>query len=219
MSENTNFDVDGQIEAVTRGLESRDRDGRPTLVSIIGQRYDTSVEDLWEACTSPERLPRWFAPVSGDLRPGGKYQVEGNAGGVVETCEAPRFFSATWEYEGNVSWITVRVDPEGDGARLTLEHTAHSDTMVEFWERFGPGATGVGWDLALMGLARHLASASTTPPEAQGWERTEEGRRFITGSSRAWAETNVALGTSRADAEGARERTTAFYLGEEPQAR
>lgn len=217
MGESTNFDADRQIGAVTRGLEARDREGRRTLVSIIGQCYDTGVEDLWEACTSPERLARWFAPVSGDLRPGGKYQVEGNAGGTIQTCEAPRSFSATWEYGGEVSWIAVRVAPEGEGARLTLEHTAYADGMVEFWERFGPGATGVGWDLALMGLARHLAGIAQPPEE--GWERTEEGRRFITGSSSAWAETSVAFGTSRTDAEAARDRTTAFYLGEEPDAR
>jgi uncharacterized protein YndB with AHSA1/START domain len=28
--------------------------------------YDTDVDDLWEACTNPERLARWIAKVSGD---------------------------------------------------------------------------------------------------------------------------------------------------------
>lgn len=219
MGENSPVDVEHQVGAVTRGLETRDRDGVPVRVSTISQRYDTTVEDLWEACTSPERLPRWFAPVSGDLRPGGTYQVEGNAGGTVQTCTAPRSFSATWEYGGGVSWIAVRIDPDRGGARLTLEHTARADTAVEFWERFGPGATGVGWDLALMGLAAHLGSGADRPAEADGWERTREGRRFITASSTAWAEASVASGTPRGEAEGARDRTTAFYLGEGPGAR
>jgi uncharacterized protein YndB with AHSA1/START domain len=30
--------------------------------------YDTDIDDLWEACTNPERLARWIAKVSGDLR-------------------------------------------------------------------------------------------------------------------------------------------------------
>ena len=34
--------------------------------------YDTGIEDLWEACTTPERLARWIAEVSGDLRVGGE---------------------------------------------------------------------------------------------------------------------------------------------------
>jgi uncharacterized protein YndB with AHSA1/START domain len=33
--------------------------------------YDTDIDDLWEACTEPERLARWIAEVSGDLRVGG----------------------------------------------------------------------------------------------------------------------------------------------------
>ena len=33
--------------------------------------YDTDIHDLWEACTNPERLARWIAEVSGDLRVGG----------------------------------------------------------------------------------------------------------------------------------------------------
>ncbi|MGW5877026.1 SRPBCC family protein [Nocardiopsis terrae] len=218
MSESTAVDVDGQIQSVSRELRTGERDGEQTMVSSISQRYDTTVEDLWEACTSAERLRRWFAPVTGDLRLGGEYQVEGNAGGTIEACTAPHSFSATWEFGGNTSWITVRVDPEDDGARLTLKHTAPADTESEFWQQFGPGATGVGWDLAFLGLAQYLHSGAAKPQEAEGWEATEEGRRFISGSSAAWAEANVELGTPRADAEAARERTTAFYLGEEPPA-
>ena len=37
--------------------------------------YDTAIEDLWAACTTPERLARWIAHVSGDLRVGGDIQV------------------------------------------------------------------------------------------------------------------------------------------------
>ncbi len=29
--------------------------------------YDTDINDLWDACTKPERLARWIAEVSGDL--------------------------------------------------------------------------------------------------------------------------------------------------------
>lgn len=207
--------VETQVKAVSRGLDSSDREGRQTRISTISQSYPTTVEDLWEACTSAERLPRWFAPVSGDLRLGGSYQVEGNAGGTIETCEAPRSFTATWEYDGDVSWIAVRVDPDGGGARLTLEHTAYADTMTEFWERFGPGATGVGWDLAFLGLERHLSTDK--PQESDGWEHTDEGRSFITASSARWAEASIESGTPRAAAEAARDRTTAFYLGEAPE--
>ncbi|MFE1168049.1 SRPBCC family protein [Nocardiopsis sp. NPDC058789] len=216
MSERTPVDVDGQIEAVSRRLDTGERDRQPTLVSTISQRYATTVEDLWDACTSTERLPRWFAPVTGDLRQGGHYQVEGNANGTIETCEPPRSFTATWEFGGGVSWIAVRVDPDGDQARLTLEHSAYADMEAQFWRQFGPGATGVGWDLALLGLAQYLRTGTNMPQEAEGWEATDEGRRFVTASSARWAECSVTIGTPRPDAEAARDRTTAFFLGEEP---
>jgi uncharacterized protein YndB with AHSA1/START domain len=207
--------VAGQVDAVSRQLATSTRDGVETRVASISQRYDTTVEDLWEACTSSERLPRWFAPVTGDLSLGGRYQVEGNAGGTVESCDPPRSFSATWEYGDDISWITVRIEPDDEGARLTLEHTARADSMVEFWERYGAGATGVGWDLALLGLAMHLATGADRPAESDGFEATPEGRRFIIDSSARWAEASIAAGTDPSDAGARRDRTTAFYLGEE----
>ena len=207
--------IDSQADAVSRSVGTSTRDGAETRVATISQRYDTTVEDLWDACTSRERLPRWFAPVTGDLVVGGRYQVEGNAGGTVEVCEPPHTFSATWEYGDEVSWISVRIEPDDGGARLTLEHSAPIDAGVEFWQRYGPGATGVGWDLALLGLALHLGTGADRPAEADGFETTPEGRRFIVASSASWGEADAAAGTPRSDAEARRDRTTAFYLGEE----
>ncbi|MPY64707.1 SRPBCC domain-containing protein, partial [Streptomyces spongiae] len=84
-------------------------------VVTLGQTYDSTVEDVWDACTNPERIPRWFLPVSGELRLGGRYQLQGNAGGTIERCEPPRGFGATWEYDGNVSWIELRLAEVGGG--------------------------------------------------------------------------------------------------------
>lgn len=200
--------------AISRGLASGTNDTGETIVQTIGQVYDTSPEDLWDAVTSAERLPRWFAPVTGDLVQGGHYQIEGNASGTIRTCEPPREFTATWEFGGNTSWIAVRVSADGTGARLQLEHTAQVTEDTTFWDEYGPGATGVGWDLGFMGLAKHLATGEAiTGDAAEGWETTAEGLGFITESSRLWAEASIAHGTAREDAEGARERTTAFYTG------
>lgn len=43
---------------------------------------------MWDACTDPERIPRWFLPISGDLRLNGRYQLEGNAGGAITEAAA-----------------------------------------------------------------------------------------------------------------------------------
>ena len=49
--------------------------------------------------------------------------------------------------QGQVSWVEVRLAPEGaEAARLTLTHTALlTPEAAGFWEQFGPGAVGAGW--------------------------------------------------------------------------
>ncbi len=207
------IDVDHQISAVERTVGDRVLESGTARVLTARQSYDATVEELWDACTSAERLPRWFLPVSGDLRVGGRYQLEGNAGGTIERCDPPRSFAATWEYGPEVSWIEVRVDPEGDErTRLTIEHVAHVDD--ERWLQFGPGAVGVGWDLALTGLARHLATGEPVDAAAhEAWVGSQEGAAFVARSSRGWADASIAAGTDASEARAAEERTTGFYTG------
>ena len=76
-------DVDHQIKAVERKLGTRTIDTKDAHVITISQCYDTDQEDLWDAVTNIERIPRWFMPISGDLTVGGSYQLEGQAGGTV----------------------------------------------------------------------------------------------------------------------------------------
>ncbi|WIX97951.1 SRPBCC family protein [Amycolatopsis mongoliensis] len=204
------IDVSHQISAVRRTLGDRVLEGKEARVLTISQVYDTDVDDLWDACTNPERIPRWFLPVSGELKLGGKYQLEGNAGGTVERCDPPKSFAATWEFGGNVSWIEVRLTPEGDGTRFELEHVAHID---ERWDEFGPGAVGIGWDGALVGLVLHLATPGTAvdPEAAMAWMMSPEGIRFMTASNEAWYEADVAAGADPAKARAAADRTLKAY--------
>ena len=111
------------------------------------------------------RIPRWFMPVSGELKLGGRYQLEGNAGGVVETCVPMAQFTATWEFGGDVSWIEASFSEDAPGARLTLNHIA---LLSPHWDEYGPGAVGVGWDTGLLGLALHIDA----PRRAQGGRRS-----------------------------------------------
>ncbi|MEW2385207.1 SRPBCC family protein [Micromonospora sp. NPDC047707] len=210
------IDASSQISAVRRQLGRRALEAGEARVMTISQTYDASLEDVWDACTNPERIPRWFLPVSGDLRLGGRYQLQGNAGGTIERCDPPKGFAATWEYGDEVSWIEVRLAPVEDGrTRFELDHIAHVDDNR--WTQFGPGAVGVGWDLAALGLASHLAAAGAgvTPEESEAWMASDEGRRFVALSSEQWYEASVAGGTDRAEARAAADRTTAFYTGAE----
>ena len=207
------IDVIHEISAIQRQVGTRVLEAGDARTITVARTYDAEVEDVWDACTNAERIRRWFVPVSGDLREGGRFQIEGNASGTIQRCSAPHGFSATWEFGGDVSWIELRLTPEATGrTRLELEHIARVDD--ERWAQFGPGAVGVGWDLTVLGLALHLGSgAPVDPAEAAAWSVSADGKQFVTLSSEAWRDASIAAGTDSDMARAAADRTTAFYTG------
>ena len=208
------IDEDDQIGAVTRQVSAA---GAETRTVTLTQTYASDLDDVWDACTNADRIPRWFLPVTGDLRLGGRYQLEGNAGGTVEECEPPTRFRATWEFGGGMSWIEVRLSAEApERTRLELAHTAPVD---DHWSEFGPGAVGIGWDLGLVGLHLHLTTgAPVDPVRVDEWTRSDPGLRFMTLSSDAWRDADAASGTPAIDAAAAADRTIAAYTGGDPHA-
>jgi uncharacterized protein YndB with AHSA1/START domain len=208
------FDVLRYIGAVTREVRTREFQGRPARVIVAGCAYDTTMDDVWDAITNAERIPRWFLPISGDLRLGGRYQLKGNAGGQITACEPPRTLGLTWEMGGQISWVNVRLSELSDGGtRLQLEHIAH--VPDDFWNQYGPGAVGVGWDLAMMGLGTHLETKATLDPKkGMEWPLTEQGKAFVGRSSEDWARASIASGTPEQAARESAARTTAFYTGQ-----
>jgi uncharacterized protein YndB with AHSA1/START domain len=195
-----------------RGVSERMKDGKKLKVVRIARTYPTSIEDAWDALTNKERIPRWFLPVEGDLKVGGKYQLTGNAGGTITACTPPKFFAATWEYGPAVTFVEVTIAKDGDGARVTLEHLAEEE---EHWKKYGPGAVGIGWDLGMMGLGKHLSTGgSLKADEENAWVMTPDGRRFVELASEAWTAADVASGRKAEDARKAGARTTAFYTGQ-----
>ena len=207
--------VDGgrQLRAVEREVRTAERAGRPTRIVVVRQVYLAEPGDLWDALTNPFRLPRWFLPVSGDLQVGGRYQLEGNAGGEILTCDKPSVLAVTWEYGDVTSWVTVRLAPvSGGGSTLELQHEALLD---QHWTEFGPGAVGVGWDMALFGLDTHLRSgAGVEPKAAEAWFASTAGVAFLTAVSQDWGRASMAAGEDPEAARAAAARTTAAYTGE-----
>ena len=118
------IDIASQLEAIHRQVERQlPADGSGELVSVLLRRsYDAPTGDVWDALTQPDRIKRWFMPISGELRAGGSFQLEGNAGGDILTCEPPRLLKVS--FGGPTSIVELRLTPEGDGATvLELEHT------------------------------------------------------------------------------------------------
>ncbi|MBL6274837.1 SRPBCC family protein [Micromonospora fiedleri] len=156
---------------------------------LLRRTYSYPIEDVWSACTDPERLSRWLGPIEGDLRVGGRFQLKDNAGGEILRCEEPRLIKVTWVLgEGMPTEVEVRLTPDDDGGTLfELEHASPAEIVDELVRTYGPGGTigiGGGWDLTLVALGMFLNSVSF---DCATWEDTPEAKKFAAASCHAWA--------------------------------
>ncbi len=202
------------LGAVTRSVTAREENGRTSFVIVATRRYATDLADLWDALTNAARLEQWFLPVSGALKEGGNFQFEGNAGGEIRKCEAPGHLLVTWGMGDDASLLDLKLTAlDADRTELTLEHTG--DVAQEFWQQYGPGAVGIGWDMALFGLAEHLTpDPAVTPANAEQWMLSDEGKDFSRQSAAAWRSASVAGGADPDAADRAAAGAAAFYTGE-----
>ena len=120
--------------------------------------YATDIDDLWEACTTTERLARWIGDVSGDLRVGGTVQAtftsSWDGGGRIETCDRPHHLLLTMEPGTDAeteleAWLTQ----EADKTRLVVEERGLPLDKLHFY--------GAGWQAHLEDLGRSLAGGAS----------------------------------------------------------
>lgn len=186
------IDIVRELEAIHREVGARPGTGGDDIAVQLRRTYDAAVEDVWDAVTDPDRVKRWFLPLHGDLRVGGTFQLEGNAGGEILRCERPRLLTVT--FGGAESVVELRLSPVGeDGTALELEHTV---PVAMAGSGAGSLYVGPGWDGALLGLGLFLRGevsadpvAAASSPQAQGFSR---------GSVAAWATAVEASGTATA---------------------
>jgi uncharacterized protein YndB with AHSA1/START domain len=198
------------VGIVDREIRTGERDGAATKVLVARRTYRADQADVWDALTSPERLPRWFLPVSGDLEPGGRYQFEGNAGGLVERCDAPDTLAVTWEFGGQMTWLEVRLSKSGSETVLELVHEAPVDP--DTWRQYGPGAVGIGWDGSLYGLGVYLETGTPIDGAAfETWMTGPQGAEYAGLLGDDWARAAVAAGDDPEEARAARDAVVAFY--------
>ena len=160
--------------------------------ALLRRAYPTTVKNLWTAITEPRHLRVWYIEPMGDLRLGGTFSLEGTAHGRIMRCDAPRSMCVTWLYgPGRADEVEVRLSPLGDDRTLLeLEHASVADLASD-------GVTdaivsvGVGWELAMAYLGRHLRHELAAPPDGLGgrwFEPTPDDARLVQASARAWTE-------------------------------
>lgn len=206
-------DLLDELNAAQRSVADGDVPAGPAKVVRLTRTYGASPEELWDAITDAERIERWFLPVSGDLQLGGRFQFEGQAGGVIRECEPPRRLLVTWEMgpagPADTSLVEVTLTEVDDGTRFDLVHRAQ--IPPEMWDQFGPGAVGVGWDGALLGLGLHLAGGTLgLSPEQLAADPAV--REFYTASAEGWGGAQRAAGAPDDVVTANVAATTAFYV-------
>lgn len=132
------IDLIGPLEAIQRAVGIRPGEEGEVVSVVMQRRYEADIKDVWSALTEPERVQRWFYPLSGDLRAGGSFQLQGNAGGDILECSPPNLLELT--FGGPVSRVSLRLTADGDTATvLELEHTVPIEMAQS-----GAGALYVG---------------------------------------------------------------------------
>lgn len=207
-----NFDPHTHLNAATRTVLFHEREDKPATSINISRTFDVNIDDLWDALTNPDRIQTWATNVTGDLKLNGHYQIENNASGTITQCEPQSHIALTWEFAGDLSWVQFKFDSQApDQTRLTSTHTSH---LSPHWDTYGPGATGVGWELAFLGLALYTSDPEFKKPDEMEFATSSEGVTFITGSSNAWSKAASNAGTDPEKAQAAADKTTAFYTGQ-----
>ncbi len=158
--------------------------------------YQAEPEELWDALTDPERMRRWFLPVTGDLKVGGTFQLEQNAGGEILECEPPKRFKVT--FGGPTSLLELRLLPgPGASTELELEHSmAESHRRPAAPERSG---SGPGWDGGLLGLALYVGGELDENTDPVEMSNSPEVVRYNEQSVRVWIEAIRSSGTTSED--------------------
>lgn len=180
--------------AIERALGHRVLGATPARTVFMRRHYNAPIHAVWAAWTEPERLNRWFLPVSGDLRQGGHFSLGGNASGEILHCEPPHRLLVTWAYwergEQPPDEVELRLAPAADGGTLLeLEH-ASVDLMDLVLDDTVAGLTGLGtgWELPLTySLPAYLAGELPDKPAAEWFEMTPEIEAAAQRSGEAWA--------------------------------
>ena len=109
-------------------LRRREIPAGEARVAVFTRTYPTTVEDLWDACTNPERLRRWYTTVTGDLRVGGTFQQVQMGSGTIVVCDAPQQLKLSLGSGADEIVLRLSPGPEDGTATLELQHATTLDT-------------------------------------------------------------------------------------------
>lgn len=156
--------------------------------AVFRRTYDADIDDVWDACTNPERLRRWYTPVTGDLRVGGTVHQAQMGSGVILRCEAPRLLQLSLG-PGGVDEIELRLSVGADGttdlwlqhATTLAEHTIGGELYDAIY------CMGGGYYPRFQALALHLRGALPEDYDSTQFHLNPQMRSSIERGSAAMA--------------------------------
>jgi len=188
------IDIAHHLQAIRREVQRREDDGGTETVAVVLRRsYRADAADVWSAITEPDRIRRWFTPLTGDLRVGGSFQLENHSTGDILACEPPKLLRVT--LGGPESVVEVRLSAVGEETLLTLEHRV---PLAMAGSGAGAFYVGPGWDGALLALALYADGIVAADPVAAA--NTPEAQQFGASSVDAWQSVVEASGTADQEA-------------------
>jgi uncharacterized protein YndB with AHSA1/START domain len=196
------IDLREHLAAVHRSVAETPGDPDELIEVTLRRTYPTDPADLWSAITEPERIARWFAPVSGQLSVGGAFQLEGNAGGRVLACEPPSSFRTTFGDASSVVSVTLTAVGAGE-TELRLDHSV---PLAMAGSVAGALFAGPGWDEAFLRLTRHLAG-DPRAMDAESPEVLDAAHRSVL----AWVDVASAAGATAEQIEPVRQMAMAQF--------
>lgn len=133
---------------MTRRLE-------PKTVATVVYRFDAAPQDVFDAWLDPDFAGKWWftSPTSEmnttriDGRLGGEYEIVDRRDGITYRAigtfiefERPHRLAFTFampEMSEAVDEVTITIEPEGDGSKLTLEHACYRDFKEPYESGWG----------------------------------------------------------------------------------
>ncbi|WP_165168335.1 SRPBCC domain-containing protein [Rothia uropygialis] len=199
-----------QLERVYRQVGNKENHH----VIVVEQTFTNPPQEVWAALTEPENLAVWLEPVNLTSKEDRRFKTEKTGTeGTIQIFDPPRLLQLTWENGGEVGELQISITQTAAGSSLTLRHRVAAN---DHWDKYGAGATGVGWDGAFLALHAFLnGRAATVRQRMSELEGSEQGHRFIDATSKAWEQAQVKAGTDEETARAQAERTAAFYKGAE----
>lgn len=205
------------MDAVLRSLVITDEASTDSAVALtleIRSSLPAPASDLWPLLTTQEGFLRWYGPVTGELREGGRFCAPGGVSGTVTSVSAPHRLELTWEYGEQSDALSIRLDPDDTGqCSLRLEHEL--TLPREVFQEYGPGSIALGWEIALLGFQREAALRSGEPcglpAPTPAWLTTADGVQTVRAWAIRWAGAAVAAGVDEELATQQEARTVAAY--------